>query len=449
MQKHGVATSILDVRIMGEMKMAVSNGASKPHWLLQSLRWDLRAALAVGLGLIILVGWSLAATDALYAFDFGTASFADLNSGDIRVSGGTSIYPQTSGTLTFGWVSPEVTEFSSGTSVADKRNRDRNGGQPPNTFKIAGLPTGTYKFTAIVGDSTETISTRMVVGDRATSLTKTASWGTMALTSEVVSGTVEINFSSADVSHSWGINALLISPATGLIPQPGFSLTIVPASQQLTAGGIATFNVGITPLNNYTNQVTFSVTDLVAGVSAEFVPPTLTSVPGNSELQLSTLAGVPPTTYTVLVRAVGSDSQAVTKTASVQLVVVTSGQLPTDGQAIPPTSEEPIVSVRTDEQVQDEFALVDAYVKQVEDQQLVKPKDFSCLHTISDTMSSFPLGTFLLPPPKTGLEASLQFLTRSGIIDSVLSTAPRSDQREPEPIGFWARFWSSISSPVQ
>ena len=425
--------------------------STQPHWLLQILRWDLRATLAVVLGLAIWIGFSLAASDALYAFDFGTASFADLNPGDIRVSGGVSLYPQTSGSITFGWMGSAITEFSAGASVADKRNRDRNGGQPPNTFKIGGLPAGSYKFAATVGAASGVISTQMTIGDRSTAMTKENGWGTIVLTSEVTGDSVEIGFASANGTDGWGVNTLLINPATGGVPQLGFALSVVPAGYQLTAGGVATFSVGVTPVNNYSAPVDLAVSGLVGGLTAEFVPSKLLTLPSSSELRLKTATTLPPTTYTVLVRAVGEDSQTVTKTAVVQLVILAPTTDIPGGTVTPPVGTDTSggQTLRTEQEVRDEFALIDAYVRQVEEQKLVKVKDFTELQVISDSMAGFPLGTFDLPPPKTGLEASLQFLTRAGIIDVTLSTAPRSAQRAPEPLGFWARFWGAVSSPVQ
>ncbi|AKM84627.1 TPA: hypothetical protein DHW58_02470 [Patescibacteria group bacterium] len=423
--------------------------SNRPHFLLQLIRWDLRATLALALGLVILVGWSLAASDAMIAFDFGTASFADLNSGDIRVSGGVSLYPQTSGTISFGWVSPDITEFSDGANVSNKRNRDYNGGQPPNTFRISGLPVGSYKFSATVGTASGTLSTRMTIGDKTTTITKSDGWGTISLITNVGGDSVDINFSSANGGDSWGINALLINLSTGAVPQPGFSLSAVPATQQVIAGGVATFAIGITPFNNYTGTVSFSAAGITPGVTAAFVPSQLSSLPGSSELRLATTAQTSPTIYEVLVTAAGNDSQVVTKTAMVKLVVIAGSEPspPTQpgGEVVSPDA----VSPRSDQEVKDEFALVDQYVQQVEQQRLVQPKEVVELQTISDSMAGFPLGTFELPPPKTSLEASLQFLTRAGIIDSTLSTASRSDQRAPKPLGFWARFWGAVSSPVQ
>ncbi len=422
--------------------------------LLEFIKWDLRSIIAAILGLVVLIGIGLAATgdELLYTFDFGTASSADVATGAIQVTGGGSIYPRGSGNVRFGWVTTGVQEFSRGAEVADKLLRDFNtSSSGVSQFRLSGLESGTYNFKFHVGDSTNKISTLIKVQGRQAVITRTGDWGTVELP-VVVDGSsqlINIDFTSGASDAIWAINALQIYKSAAVAAQPTFNVSVTPTSHTITAGSTAVYAIGVTPMNNYGSGVDLSITGLVAGMQAEFIPPTITSLPGTAELRLSTSASTAPTSYEFAVRVRGRDPDVVTKTVIVQLQVRAGQQTSTDPNApdsggvvnpdgsITPTGSQVPGDVRSLDEIEEDFSLIDQYVA-AEAQKIVTRTNMNELTGISHDTSAFPVLSEL-PEPKTAVERSLQFLTRNGIIESTYDTAPRG-QEDVGKKGLWQKF---------
>src|SRR5207248_3025310 len=89
--------------------------------------------------------------------------------------------------------------------------------------------------------------------------------GTVHVTGSVVGGPVHTAtatlYSNVPSSEHPPSFATLVTP-------------IYPAAQTVTLGGTTTYGVGVTSANTYAGQVTMSVPDLPAGMSATFIPGT-------------------------------------------------------------------------------------------------------------------------------------------------------------------------------
>lgn len=73
--------------------------------------------------------------------------------------------------------------------------------------------------------------------------------------------------------------------------QPDFSMSVVPATSNVPAGGSASYTVSVTGTNGFASAVNFSVSGLPAGASATFNPPSLTGS-GTTLLSIDTTPGV-------------------------------------------------------------------------------------------------------------------------------------------------------------
>ncbi len=74
---------------------------------------------------------------------------------------------------------------------------------------------------------------------------------------------------------------------------PDFTVSATPASRTVSQGGSATYTVTITPLFSFNDTVSFQASGLPAGVTASFVPFTVTGG-GSTTLTLSTSISTPP-----------------------------------------------------------------------------------------------------------------------------------------------------------
>ncbi|HST52493.1 MAG TPA: PQQ-dependent sugar dehydrogenase [Pyrinomonadaceae bacterium] len=77
-------------------------------------------------------------------------------------------------------------------------------------------------------------------------------------------------------------------------PAPDFSISVTPASRTITQGGVATYNVTLTPTDGFTGQVALNVDGLPAGASSNFQPATINVTDANpqtSTLNVSTTTG--------------------------------------------------------------------------------------------------------------------------------------------------------------
>lgn len=419
----------------------MSNGARR-HWLIEFFRWDARAVLAASLGLVILIGLAWAATDLnlVTAFDFGGASLADKASGMIQVKGGLSIYPKQSGNFTYGWVATGISEFSD-KAVSDLMKRDYNTGPSGQVFRIAGLEQGNYSFRATVGSSSNALSTRMVIGDLAAFTTVPAgTWRTATLSTAVDTETVEIVFESANGTDSWGICGLSVYSVAGEVPQPTFAAAITPVQQTITAGNATVFTIGVTPVDNYASTVKARIEGLTAGMTAEFVPAQLDTLPDVISLTIYTTKKVPSTNYALLVTITGTDSNLTKRTVPVNLTIVSPTiELPTA------EDEVPVLPTRTSQEVKADFNKLDDFVAE-ERAKVVDRNNFLEMKGVTDALSSIPTYESM-PEPKTTTEAILQKLVTTGIISSTSDSAP-AVQGPPESIGFWQRVWQSIFKPA-
>jgi hypothetical protein len=97
--------------------------------------------------------------------------------------------------------------------------------------------------------------------------------------------------------------------------QTGFSLAATPGSQSVISGASASYTIGITPLAGFTGDITFSVTGLPAGATAQFTPNPATS---STTLQVNTSAATPGGTSTLTITGV---SGSISRTATASLVV--------------------------------------------------------------------------------------------------------------------------------
>lgn len=424
--------------------------------VLEFIKWDIRGTIATLVALAVLVGLGWAAvTNPLYTLDFGTASFDDLAPGAVQVKGGLSSYPQTSGTLLFGWQTSSVQEFTD-KGISNKLNRDYNGSSSAvsNIFKLGGLEPGTYRFRFVSGSAKTDLSTRIRIGSQAISLTTNNNWKTGDIVHETLDGTVGITLSSADGVRSWGICVLQIFAEAGTAPEPSLELNVVPAEHQVSAGGTAAYNVGLTPINNYAGGAQLSISGLVSGLTARFMPANVASLPATVELQVSTSSTTVPTKYSLLVRALGTGAEPVTRTIVASLVVtktsipgqvVVPGTPGTDGQVSPTDGSTGIIDFppRTEVQVKEEFALVEKFAQE-EQKKLLQRKEFLELGEIGYELGPISIMPEL-PKPKTTFEGVLQGLVQSGIIQSTVDVAPPS---EPARDGFWVRFMKTLFPPV-
>ncbi len=407
------------------------------HWLVEFFRWDARTILAASLGLVILIGLAWAATDLnlIAAFDFGGASLTDKAAGMIQVKGSLSTYPKQSGTLTYGWVTPGISEFSDKT-VSDLMKRDYNTGSSGSIFRVTGLEQGNYSFRATVGSSSNALSTRMAIGDTATSVTVPAgTWQTAILSTVVDTASVDLVFGSANNGvDSWGICGLSIYSITGGVAQPTFAVATTPVQQTISAGNTVVFTIGVTPVDNYASSVGAQIGALVAGMTAEFVPAQLSTLPGTMSLTIYTTEKVPSANYSLLVTVTGSDVNRTKRTVPVSLNITASNEPTVDG-------EMPVLPLRTAQEVKSDFNKLDEFVAE-EQARVIDRNNFLEMKGVSDALSSIPTYEGM-PEPKTTTESILQKLVTTGIISSTTDSAP-AVQESPKPIGFWQGLWQSI-----
>lgn len=418
---------------------------------LDFLRWDLRTVLAAVLVLAIFIGWSLAQTP-LYTFDFGTAASNEVAGGAIHVRGSLTLYPTSSPALTYGWQTAGVQEFSN-PNIPDLLNRDYNGSSSPFSFRINGLDAGLYDVKFVVGDPTSTLATRIGLTSQSVDVVADHSIRSVILTHEVMGSEMVVSFASADGASNWGINAITITSTTGTAPQPSFQMSLNPSSQTVAAGGVATYTVGLTPVENYSANVDLSIAGLVAGISAEFVPARITAS-GSSELRLRTVATTSPNTYEFLISAKGTDAASVVQNGIVRLTVQSSGVVPpvTGGDVVVPSNGgvvvEPPVITRSESETEADFQKIDEFVAEYQEKVIAERKDIKFIEGISAELYGVPILPEL-PKAKTPLESFLQNLVQAGLIQSTIDTAPPAPT-EPNynQDSFWQRFKKTLFAPA-
>lgn len=420
---------------------------STSHFLSQFLRWDLRIVLATIVGLGLVISFSLAADgDLLYTFDFGTASSADQAPNAIGVMAGGSVYPKTSGALTYGWDSGLVQAVSRGSAVTDPVLRDYNFASGLNAhFKVGGLAAGNYNFRFYVGDNQSKVATLIRTQGRSATIIKTAQYGSVDVPVVVANSgdIVDIEFGSAASDAGWAINGIRIYESSVVPVAPTFNMTLSPATQTVRASGTAVYSVGITPIEGYGGDISLSISGLVAGITAELLPSQISDLPGVVELRLLTSETTTPLPYEFLLKAIGNDSANVSKTVVVKLVVLSNSEEDT------PVTNDPLSQVPGETQSMSEkraqFELIDEYIS-AEAERLVNKNNVSEIKGISNDFVAFPVAPDL-PPAKGAVEQSLQFLTRTGIIETAVDNAPRGEE-DSGPKTLWQRILNGLASPL-
>ncbi|MFN2530696.1 MAG: PQQ-dependent sugar dehydrogenase [Pyrinomonadaceae bacterium] len=101
-----------------------------------------------------------------------------------------------------------------------------------------------------------------------------------------------------------------------------FALNVIPASRNVVSGGSAQYSLTLTPFAGFTGTVNLNATGLPAGVSADFVPTSVTLSDANSTtatLTLTSTAGTPLGAHSI---NVNGQSGSITHTAPVTMNVV-------------------------------------------------------------------------------------------------------------------------------
>lgn len=102
-------------------------------------------------------------------------------------------------------------------------------------------------------------------------------------------------------------------------PPPGFTLSALPASATVTAGGTASYTVSSTPTGGFAGSINLSASGLPAGAVATFGTNPIGPA-GSSSLDVSTLATTPAGTYTLTITGTEAGGSLV-RTAAVTLIV--------------------------------------------------------------------------------------------------------------------------------
>ena len=116
------------------------------------------------------------------------------------------------------------------------------------------------------------------------------------------------------------------TPAPSPAPSPDFTVSATPAMSALQAGGSASFTITATPENGFNSSVALSVSNLPAGVTATFMPDSISGA-ATSSLTLATSASTMPGTYIIPVTAT---SGSLSHTTNISLAVNSIGVQFTD-----------------------------------------------------------------------------------------------------------------------
>ncbi|OGB74667.1 hypothetical protein A2810_01685 [candidate division Kazan bacterium RIFCSPHIGHO2_01_FULL_49_10] len=426
------------------------------HSFINFVKSELRLAVGLGVLLVVLVGLGLAA-DSSVQFDFGDG--LGLEDGYLPVNGGASMYPVDASGLQYGWLSDTLV-FSNGEAVGSKLNRDGNKGFDPARFRVTGLNNGNYRLILVSGSLDTAFSTKITISGRSFSTaTLINQWNTLTFDATVADGSLELLFQRVG-TNLWAVDSLVIAPSAAPAVQPTFDMTVQPSLHTVRVGGMAIYRVSINPLSGYASPVNLSISGLVGNISAQFAPASA-MLPLVADLTITTTAATPLTQYDFVVIATGQDAGAYMINKSISLIVTNSAAVPIvvkpdSGTTSTPTGDggqtgsdsSPIddtyLTPRTAEDVRAEQKSVDEYAA-VEAKKLADPQEILELKDIS-TINGFEM--FPGAVAKTPFEESLQYLTRTGIIDIAVDSAPPASIAEPEPLGFWARFFRTMVSPT-
>ena len=166
-------------------------------------------------------------------------------------------------------------------------------------FSVSGLPSGasaSFNPTSVTGSGASTLSL---------STSSTTPAGTYTLTITGTSGTL---------SHSSTIT-LVVNPVGGV---PGFTISVSPASLNVTRGNTGSYTVTIGAVNGFTGSVGLSVSGLGSRVTGTFSPTSVTGS-GTSTLSVTAARNASRGARTITITGVsGSLSHSTTATLNVQ-----------------------------------------------------------------------------------------------------------------------------------
>ena len=423
-----------------------------PSFFIRVLKGELRASIALGALLLVLVGWSLAANgDNAVKFDFGDNS--GVAPGYISVSG--SNYPTDASGLQFGWLDPVIIK-SHGSAVADLRLRDSNVSIEPARFKIAGLTRTLYNAEIISGDLTDDLATRVTyAGQNYLIRSNPGEWNRLILSVAPVNGEIEIDFSRIGTAENlWGINVLTLTATDTALSKPVFEMSLQPSAHIVYPGGQAVYRVNISSPNSYASEVNLSITDLVPSITAQ-ITPAGGLPPFAADIRLLTTTATPTTLYSFTMQAKGEDADALTINKQLTLTVTGSqSEAMQDPNSLSPEFPQSIqdqldylnLIPATLAEMKSAQAKIDLFQK-LQDRKLINRSQMQDLNelALTDVMPAF--GEY--PASEDGFGAALLYLTKAGMISSVVDYAPPAGDDQKPPIGFWAKFFGSVSNPAR
>jgi hypothetical protein len=117
-----------------------------------------------------------------------------------------------------------------------------------------------------------------------------------------------VSGTSGKIVRTMYITLIVVSP-------PSFTQGVSTASQTVTRGGAATYNIGLTPTANFTSNVSLSVSGVPSRATATFSPKLATD---SSTLTIKTSTTTPKGTFKLTITGVGG---GVTCKTTVTLIV--------------------------------------------------------------------------------------------------------------------------------
>ena len=270
---------------------------------------------------------------------------------------GTGTDPNPNGSITgYSWVFPggtpatssvqnpgAVTFKAAGTNVASLTVTDNNNLSDPNppTRTITVVPGFTLAATPssqTVPRSTNTSYTATVTPGSGFSGTvnftvsglPTGATGSFSPASVTGSGTSTLNISTLGTTPT-GTYTLTIKGTAGTLVETAtvtmvvnnaidFSISTAPNSQSVTQGGATGFTSTTSTFGGFSGTTTFSVSDLPAGVTGVFNPPTVTGA-GSTNLTVTASATATTGAFTITITGV---SGSLTHTSTTNLLVLSS-----------------------------------------------------------------------------------------------------------------------------
>ena len=174
-----------------------------------------------------------------------------------------------------------------------------NGFNETVTFGVSGLPAGV----------TATFTPPSVTASGTTDVT-------IVSTASTPAGTYPLTMTGTSATRTHSTTISLVVNASG-----DFSLSALPTSRTITAGGTATYVATVSAMNGFNETVTFGVSGLPAGVTATFTPPSVTAS-GTTDVTIVSAASTPAGTYPLTVTGTSATR---THSTTISLVVNASG----------------------------------------------------------------------------------------------------------------------------